>query len=87
MKHFDWNQEKNEELEKERSISFDEIVFWMMHDGLLVETQWLGELTGKIIADGVIDRMNWILRPIYCILTYHLSRLIGGFFDVQETNL
>ena len=27
MKYFDWNEEKNEKLKKERNISFEEIVF------------------------------------------------------------
>ncbi len=35
MKYFDWNNEKNKELLKERGISFEEIVFCIMHDGLL----------------------------------------------------
>ena len=35
MKYFDWNNEKNDELVKERGISFEEIVFCIMHDGLL----------------------------------------------------
>ena len=35
MKYFDWNIEKNEEIIKERGISFEEIVFSIMHDGLL----------------------------------------------------
>ncbi len=35
MKYFDWNNEKNEELIKDRNISFEEVVFCIMHDGLL----------------------------------------------------
>lgn len=35
MKYFDWSDEKNEELIKKRGISFEEIVFWIMHGGLL----------------------------------------------------
>jgi uncharacterized DUF497 family protein len=35
MKYFDWNNEKNEELLKDRGISFEEVVFSIMHDGLL----------------------------------------------------
>lgn len=35
MKYFDWSNEKNEELIKERGISFEEVVFCIMHDGLL----------------------------------------------------
>jgi len=35
VKYFDWNIEKNEEIIKERGISFEEIVFSIMHDGLL----------------------------------------------------
>ena len=32
---FDWNDEKNGELKKERDLSFEEIVFHITHDGLL----------------------------------------------------
>jgi uncharacterized DUF497 family protein len=35
VKYFDWNNEKNEELIKDRGISFEEVVFCIMHDGLL----------------------------------------------------
>ncbi len=35
MKYFDWNVEKNDELLQERGVSFEEIVFCIMHDGLL----------------------------------------------------
>ena len=35
MKYFDWNNEKNEELIKDRGISFEEVVFCIMNDGLL----------------------------------------------------
>lgn len=35
MKYFDWNIDKNEELIKDRGISFEEVVFCIMHDGLL----------------------------------------------------
>ena len=35
MKYFDWNNEKNEELIKDRGISFEEVVFCIMHDGLV----------------------------------------------------
>ena len=31
MKYFDWNIEKNEELKKNRNISFEEIVYYIMH--------------------------------------------------------
>ena len=35
MKYFDWNVDKNEELKKARNISFEEIVYYIMHGGLL----------------------------------------------------
>jgi len=35
MKYFDWNNEKNEELIKDRGVLFEEVVFCIMHDGLL----------------------------------------------------
>ncbi len=35
MKQFDWNEEKNELLRGERGITFEEVVFYISHDGLL----------------------------------------------------
>ena len=35
MTLFDWNDEKNEELKRDREVSFEEIIFHITHDGLL----------------------------------------------------
>jgi hypothetical protein len=35
MKFFDWNIKKNEELKAERYVGFEDVVFSIMHDGLL----------------------------------------------------
>ncbi len=35
MKYFDWSTEKNEELKLNRGISFEEVVFHIMGEGLL----------------------------------------------------
>jgi len=35
MKHFSWNDEKNEQLKKERDISFEEVVFYIQQGQLL----------------------------------------------------
>ena len=35
MKQFDWGAEKNLWLKKERGISFEQIVFWIMNEGLI----------------------------------------------------
>ena len=35
MKYFDWNIEKNDELKENRDISFEEVVFYIMGEGLL----------------------------------------------------
>ena len=35
MKLFDWNDEKNEWLKNERSVTFEEIVYHITHGGLL----------------------------------------------------
>jgi hypothetical protein len=35
VKYFDWSIDKNDDLIRERAIFFEEIVFWIMHDGLL----------------------------------------------------
>lgn len=35
MKYFSWNDEKNEQLKKERNISFEEVVFYIERGNLL----------------------------------------------------
>jgi len=35
VKYFDWNVSKNKELKADRNITFEEIVFCLMHGGLL----------------------------------------------------
>ncbi len=35
MKFFDWSDEKNAWLLAERNVTFEEVVFWIMHSGLL----------------------------------------------------
>ena len=35
MKYFAWDNEKNEKLKRERNISFEDVVFHIMHGGLL----------------------------------------------------
>jgi len=35
MKTFDWNDEKNERLKKDRGLAFEEIVFHITHHDLL----------------------------------------------------
>ena len=35
MKIFNWNTEKNQKLITERAISFEEVVFYIQHGGLL----------------------------------------------------
>ena len=37
MKSFEWDSKKNLQLQKERNISFEDIVFCMGNDGLLDE--------------------------------------------------
>lgn len=39
MKTFDWNPEKNEQLIKERGVSFEDAIFFLMNDGLLDEIE------------------------------------------------
>lgn len=38
MKYFDWNEDKNEKLKKERGISFEDVVLTIANGGL-VETR------------------------------------------------
>ena len=35
MKYFDWSPDKNERLRDERGVTFEEIVFHIVHEGLL----------------------------------------------------
>jgi uncharacterized DUF497 family protein len=35
MRYFDWSTDKNEKIKKRRDITFEEIVFHILHDGLL----------------------------------------------------
>jgi uncharacterized DUF497 family protein len=39
MKAFDWNSEKNQQLIEERGVSFEEVIFFLQHDGLLDDIQ------------------------------------------------
>lgn len=36
--------------------------FFLIHDNLVVETLWFGDLTGEIIVAGVIRHNNWIIK-------------------------
>ena len=35
MKYFDWNNDKNEELKAERGVAFEDVIFCIIHEGLL----------------------------------------------------
>jgi len=35
MKIFDWNDEKNEQLRLGRGVTFEEVVYYLTHNGLL----------------------------------------------------
>ena len=35
MPLFDWNDEKNEWLKRERGVTFEDVIFHLTHDGLL----------------------------------------------------
>ncbi|MCB1614712.1 MAG: BrnT family toxin [Pseudomonadales bacterium] len=35
MKTFDWNPEKNQQLIEERGVSFEDVIFYILGDGLL----------------------------------------------------
>ena len=35
MTLFDWNDEKNEWLKRERGLTFEDVIFHLTHDGLL----------------------------------------------------
>ena len=58
MKLFDWSEEKNDWLRKERDVTFDEIVYHLTHDGLLdtiehpKQTQYPGQRIFIINVEG-----------------------------------
>ena len=35
MRFFDWNIKKNEELKADRNVSFEDVIFSIVHEGLL----------------------------------------------------
>jgi hypothetical protein len=35
LKYFDWNNDKNDILKKERNVSFDKVVYWISNGGLI----------------------------------------------------
>jgi uncharacterized DUF497 family protein len=35
MKIFDWNDEKNKQLKFERGVTFEEVVYYLTHNGVL----------------------------------------------------
>ncbi len=49
MSSYDWNDEKNEWLKRERGLSFEDVLFHLAHDGLLdviehpKQNQYLGQ--------------------------------------------
>lgn len=43
IKLFDWNDEKNEWLRRERGVTFEEIIFHIAHDGLLDTIEHLNQ--------------------------------------------
>lgn len=58
MKLFDWNDEKNEWLKREREVAFEDAMFHLTHDGLLdtiehpSQTQYPGQRLFIINIDG-----------------------------------
>jgi len=35
MKTFDWNSDKNRQIIEERGVSFEDVIFYLQHEGLL----------------------------------------------------
>ena len=66
MKLFDWNDEKNEWLKRERGVVFEDAIFHLTHDGLLDtiehpnQAQYPGQRLFIINVDGYAYIVSFI---------------------------
>ena len=60
MRYFDWNTDKNEHLREQRNITFEEIVFHILHNGLLDilehpnKEQYSGQMIFVVDVEGYV---------------------------------
>ena len=62
--------------------------FSLTHKNFVVETQWVGELTGEIISTGVISHNNWIINNsdrLPLVLLFDFTK--ANLNNVTETDL
>ncbi len=66
MKYFTWNNEKNEQLKKERRISFEQVVFQIENDKILdiIEHPNQGKYSGQQV---IIIEFNHYAYLVPCI--------------------
>lgn len=57
--------------------------FSSSHNGKVIETKWIGALTGEIIKKGVIDRETWIENNTKCTPLVLLSNYAEA--DLKKT--
>ena len=66
MRYFDWSTDKNERLKEQRDITFEEIVFHILHDGLLDvlehpnKKQYPGQMIFVVDVEGYIYLVPYV---------------------------
>ncbi len=66
MRYFDWSTDKNEWLKKHRDITFEEIVFHILHGGLLDvlehpnKEQYSGQMIFVVNVEGYICLVPYV---------------------------
>jgi hypothetical protein len=60
MRYFDWNEDKNKWLKEQRCITFEEVVFYILHGGLLDiiehpnKKQYSGQMIFVVNVEGYV---------------------------------
>jgi uncharacterized DUF497 family protein len=66
MRYFDWSTDKNERLKEQRDITFEEIVFHILHDGLLDvlehpnKEQYPGQMIFVVDVEGYVYLVPYV---------------------------
>jgi len=66
MPYFDWSTDKNERLKEQRDITFEEIVFHILHDGLLDvlehpnKEQYPGQMIFVVDVEGYVYLVPYV---------------------------
>lgn len=66
MPYFDWSTDKNERLKEQRDITFEDIVFHILHDGLLDvlehpnKEQYPGQMIFVVDVEGYVYLVPYV---------------------------